>query len=114
VTFETREPRKPPEAEARSIVAATKSYRCYFTDVDDRIQSYRADARHGNCTGDHGRRESSRAQTHKYTHDICPIRPASMSLACSSSGKGPRLDSQWPHHEGGEIGTIPPDCHSKK
>ena len=40
VTFETLEPRKSSETDARSTVAATKSYRCYFTDGDDRIQSY--------------------------------------------------------------------------
>ncbi|WP_119300755.1 hypothetical protein [Dongia deserti] len=39
MTFETLEPRKSPKADARST-AANKSYRCYFTDVDDRIRSY--------------------------------------------------------------------------
>lgn len=40
MTFETPEPRKSSEADARSTVATSRSYRCYFTDVDDRIQSY--------------------------------------------------------------------------
>ncbi len=40
MTLETPEPRKSSEAAARSTLAASKSYRCYFTDVDDRIQSY--------------------------------------------------------------------------
>lgn len=40
VTLETLEPRKSPKADAQGRVAANKSYRCYFTDVDDRIQSY--------------------------------------------------------------------------
>ena len=40
VTIETPEPPKPSVADARSAAAAKKSYRCYFTDVDDRIQSY--------------------------------------------------------------------------
>jgi hypothetical protein len=34
VTFETSEPN------GRSTIAASKSYRCYFTDDNDRIQSY--------------------------------------------------------------------------
>jgi hypothetical protein len=40
VTLETSEPRRSSEAGARSTLAASKSYRCYFTDVNDRIQSY--------------------------------------------------------------------------
>ncbi len=41
MTLETHEPRKPPEANARSTLAEKKkSYRCYFTEVDDRIRSY--------------------------------------------------------------------------
>jgi hypothetical protein len=89
VTFETREPRKSPKADARSIVAANKSYCCYSTDVDDRIQSYRA-----------GTRDDHPIRTHV--------------TGSGSSGTGARLDAEWPLHEDGEIGTIPPDCHSKK
>lgn len=40
MTFETFEPRKSSEADARSTITASKSYRCYFTDGDDRIQSF--------------------------------------------------------------------------
>jgi hypothetical protein len=40
VTCETPEPRKSSEADAPGTVAGNRSYRCYFIDVDDRIQSY--------------------------------------------------------------------------
>lgn len=41
MTFETREPRKSSAADARTTtIAANKSYRCYFTEADDRIRSY--------------------------------------------------------------------------
>jgi hypothetical protein len=38
------------------------------------------------------------------------IRSARMSLAAVVPEQG----RAWPLHEDGEIGTIPPDCHSKK
>jgi len=39
VTFESW---KSPMADLRAASADTKGYRCYFTDGDDRIQSYEA------------------------------------------------------------------------
>jgi hypothetical protein len=36
----TLEALKSSVAGTRSTIAANKSYRCYFTDIDDRIQSY--------------------------------------------------------------------------
>ena len=40
VTFETLEPVKSSDSDGRSAAAASKSYRCYFTEADDRIRSY--------------------------------------------------------------------------
>jgi hypothetical protein len=31
---------KPSAADVRSTIAASRSYRCYFTEVNDRIRSY--------------------------------------------------------------------------